>query len=217
MNITSNFARLLLEADQLAEQGDLAQALELVQKMLGLSALWKEELAVVEARQAILTAALSEAEGEAEAKDISLDDDDAFEIVERDSSAPPSEEARAESLVNAGDLSGAIAVYAQICAADPDNSLTAERLQDLRRQWQLSQQPEQTAHMPAGTPSLDEAAAPVQDSVEEEPALVQKAASLVQAQLEASLADWRKDLPQDPVAMLQTLLDRVQRNRRPRP
>ena len=252
MNITTDFARFLFEADQLAGQGQVPKALDALQKVLTLPGLWPEEQALAEARLAMLRAAQSEATAQT-AQTAASDDDDALEIVERDSSEPPSEQARAEALVNDGDLEEAIAIYTQICAAAPDNSLASERLQELRARLQAAKQPEPTAQMPADAASLD--APPVQtEPVQEDPAfsegfdvqftdlnavvqpaaetqqeqpeqpaatesdgLVQQAAAQVQAQLDAGLADWRKDLPRDPVAMLQTLLDRVQRNRRPRP
>lgn len=219
MDITPEFARLLLEADQLVGQDQPHQAAEKYALLLNQAQLWVQEKKLIEARlDAVQTIQAERAEAELADIQAANETSNAVEVVERDSAQPPSEEARAETLVNSGDLEAAIAIYTQLADRDGPDSLAAERLTELRDQHQANSQALDPAPVPESAerlaPELQAAERPAQTEPAEA-ALVQQAAGAVQQQLEAEFVDWRRDLPADPVAMLQTLLDRLQHNRRP--
>lgn len=167
MEIALDFARMLLEADQLARTDRLDQATVIYQNMMALGGIDRFERALVEAR-------LERVHGEQEERA-----QPSIQAVDREAEPEvPTAEARAEALVNQGKLAAAIAVYGEIAAVDPGNALVRERLSELRAQ-------------------LPSAPVPV-----------------AAVALGSSAGDWRDGLPADSVILLQTLLERIQANRR---
>jgi len=197
VEISLEFARLLLEADQYAHEGTLGEARAVYQRMLKLDTLDPAERVLVESRLLSIESATAEVE-------------ESLQVVEREAvGAPPTDEARAETLANEGDLAGAIAIYQTLASAEPENDLAAERLAELRAA---------RAEQDAATGAIAAAAVPV---LEPEPdvatPIVEKAAETVQAAVAELIldgADWREGLPEDPVEMLQALLNRIRANRR---
>lgn len=190
MDISLDFARTLIEGDQLARAGRHEQA-QVVYLSLGrLPGLDSTERALAESRLQRVQAL--------------LDDGSGVEVVTREAEpVPPSDEARAEALANDGDLAGAVAIYAQIVAAAPDNALAQERLGELRAQLAPAE--------PAVEPEIEIDDEQPLDLVLDD--AVESAAEAVQ-QAVATVTDWRGELPEDPVAMLELLLERVRAHRR---
>lgn len=182
MEIALDFSRMLLEGDQLARTDRLDEATVIYQHILALGSIDRFERALVEAR---LERVRDEQEERAQPS---------IRAFEREAEPEvPTAEARAEALVNQGNLAAAIAVYDEIAAVDPGNALVRERVAELR------------AQLP-GAPAAATLAA-----------LADQAAQSVRAavvELGISAGDWRQGLPDDPVILLQTLLDRIQANRR---
>jgi tetratricopeptide (TPR) repeat protein len=172
VEISLDFARLLLEADQHARDDRFDEARGVYDRIAELSDLEAVELALIESRVARLDSAAAPEE-------------ESLRVVERTpESTPPTEEARAEALANDGDIEGAVAIYKELAAAEPENDLVAERLNELS----------------ATAPVVEQATEAVQAAVTE---------------MVVGGADWREALPNDPVEMLQLLLERVRANRRP--
>ncbi|MFH1810797.1 MAG: hypothetical protein ABIJ09_18790 [Pseudomonadota bacterium] len=185
MNITLDFARTLIEGDQLARSGRHDEALVVYLSLSRLPGLDPTESALASSRLARIRV-LVEEQGP---------DEDSLRVVARSPVLePPSNEARAEVLANSGDLVGAAEIYRQITAADPANALARERLEELE----------------ASLPGDALADAPVDLVLDD---VVATAASAAQHALSA-VVDWRGSLPEDPVAMLELLLSRVRSQRR---
>lgn len=109
----------------------------------------------------------------------------------------------AEAAANRGDLHGAISLYERLVAERPDNPLFAERLEELRA---LARDPVQRGAMPRSRPAPPMAPPRVRPSPD--PAIPTRWDA-------ASSAPPASDpLPDDPVACLEALLDRVRRHRR---
>ena len=254
MNISLDFARTLLEGDQLALAKNFEEAAICYRRLSVLEGSDAEERALAQSRlsraEAAKEAILAEAKAakeaeaakaaalaqEAEAKAAKEADaaktaalaqeaekaakaaqetaklaarvetatpeaqSDGLKVVER--SLPEqslSQEAKAEALANDGDLQGAVALYQEIVSSDPDNALALERLSELMR----------------ALPTQESPAAAASDQAAHDEVLVATTQRVQEVISEAmGAANWREDLPKDPVAMLETLLARLKQNRR---
>ncbi|MBN2358863.1 MAG: hypothetical protein JXR83_05375 [Deltaproteobacteria bacterium] len=193
MEIALDFARMLLEGDQLARTDRLDEATVIYQHILALGGIDRYERALAETR---LERVRSEQTERAQPS---------IQAIEREPEpVVPTAEARAEALVNRGDLAAAIALYDEIAAADPGNALVRERVVELRA-LQRERAAERQAEVAASPPAADMSA------------VAEQAAQSVRAavvELGIGATDWRQGLPDDPVILLQTLLERIQANRR---
>lgn len=200
MDISLDFARMLLEGDQLARADRLEQSLVVYRNLVILAGKDPAERMLADARIRRVQLALQQ---------------QGVQVVQRTSmDAAPSQQARAEAMANSGDFRGAAGIYEHLVATDPSNSLTVERLDELRAQLTPVEHPAATPPPPVPTPTpaapLPPAPAPAPAAVVEQ--IAQAAQSVVQQAV--TTGDWAKDLPQDPVEMLEEMLRRIRANRR---
>lgn len=143
MDISLDFARMLLEGDQLARADRVEEAVVIYRNLLNLSEISQPELALADARlNWILEAQAAQS----------------VQVVQRSAETPaPSVEAQAETLVNSGKIARAIAIYEKIVADDPSNMLAQERIAELQKQL-----PEAA---PLAEAMADQAASAVQQAI----------------------------------------------------